>query len=60
MSNAEPGLQMVWPDAMLGIVKSLPRCYQTSAELPQHMLALLDRIAQKPVLQQKQPQPDTE
>ena len=44
--------------AMLEIVKNLPRCYQTSAGLPQHMLALLDRIAQKPVLQQQQPQPD--
>ena len=49
---------MAWPDAMLDIVKALPRCYQTSAELPQHISTLLDRIGQKPALQQQQPQPD--
>ena len=50
---------MAWPDAMLDIVKSLPRCYQTSAEVPQHISTLLDRIGQKPALQQQQPQPDS-
>ena len=49
---------MAWPDAMLDIVKALPRCYQTSAELPQHISTLLDRIGQKPALAQQQPQPD--
>jgi hypothetical protein len=49
---------MAWPDAMLDIVKALPRCYQTSAELPLHISTLLDRIGQKPALQQQQPQPD--
>jgi hypothetical protein len=51
--------EMVWPDAMLDIVKALPRCYQTSAEVPQHISTLLDRIGQKPAFQQPQPQPDT-
>jgi hypothetical protein len=50
--------EMAWPDAMLDIVKTLPRCYQTSAELPPHISSLLDRIGQKPVLQQQQPQSD--
>jgi hypothetical protein len=50
--------EMAWPDAMLDIVKALPRSYQTSAELPQHILTLIDRIGQKPALQQQQPQPD--
>jgi hypothetical protein len=50
--------EMAWPDAMLDIVKSLPRCYQTAAELPPHISSLLDRIGQKPVLQQQQPQSD--
>jgi hypothetical protein len=49
---------MAWPDAMLNIVKALPRCYQTSAELPPHISTLLDRMGQKPLLQQQQPQPD--
>ena len=48
---------MAWPDAMLDIVKALPRCYQTSAELPPHISTLLDRIGQKPALEQQQPQP---
>ena len=47
---------MAWPDAMLDIVKALPRCYQTSAELPPHISTLLDRIGQSPALQQQQPQ----
>jgi hypothetical protein len=50
--------EMAWPDAMLDIVKALPRCYQTPAELPQHISTLLDRIVQKPALRQQQPQPD--
>ena len=50
--------EMAWPEAMFDIVKALPRCYQTSAELPQHISTLLDRIGQKPALQQQQPQPD--
>jgi hypothetical protein len=49
---------MAWPDAMLDIVKALPRCYQTSAELPPNISTLLDRIGQKPALQQQQPQAD--
>jgi hypothetical protein len=49
---------MAWPDAMLDIVKTLPRCYQTSAEVPRHISTLVDRIGQKPALQQQQPQPD--
>ena len=49
---------MAWPDAMLNIVKALPRCYQTSAELPPHISTLLDRMGQKPLLQQQQPQLD--
>jgi len=49
---------MAWPDAMLDIVKALPRCYQTSAELPPHISTLLDRMGQKPLLQQQQPQLD--
>jgi hypothetical protein len=49
---------MAWPDAMLDIVKTLPRCYQTSAEVPRHISKLVDRIGQKPALQQQQPQPD--
>jgi len=49
---------MAWPDAMLDIVKALPRCYQTSAELPPDISTLLDRIGQKPALEQRQPQPD--
>jgi hypothetical protein len=49
---------MAWPDAMLDIVKALPRCYQISAELPPHISTLLDRMGQKPALQQQQqPQP---
>jgi hypothetical protein len=47
---------MAWPDAMLNIVKALPRCYQTSAELPPHISTLLDRMGQKPLLQQQQQQ----
>jgi len=54
--SKSPG--MAWPDAMLDIVKALPRCYQTSAELPPHISTLLDRMGQKPALQQQQPQPD--
>ena len=57
--SKSPG--MAWPDAMLDIVKALPRCYQTSAELPPHISTLLDRMGQKPLLQQQQqqqPQPD--
>jgi len=50
--------EMAWPEAMFDIVKALPRCYQTSAELPQHISTLLDRIGQKPAVQQEQPQPD--
>ena len=50
--------EMAWPEAMFDIVKALPRCYQTSAELPPHISTLLDRIGQKPALQQQQPQPD--
>jgi len=49
---------MAWPDAMLDIVKALPRCYQTSAEVPQHISTLLDRIGQKPAHQQQQPDPN--
>jgi hypothetical protein len=49
---------MAWPDAMLDIVKALPRCYQTSAELPPDISTLLDRIGQRPALEQQQPQPD--
>ena len=49
---------MAWPDAMLDIVKGLPRCYQTSAELPPHIARLLDRIGQGQALQQQQPQPN--
>jgi hypothetical protein len=48
---------MAWPDAMLDIVKALPRCYQTSAELPPRISTLLDRMGQKPALQQQQQQP---
>jgi hypothetical protein len=47
---------MAWPDAMLDIVKALPRCYQTSAELPPHISILLDRMGQRPALQQQQQQ----
>jgi hypothetical protein len=50
--------EMAWPDAMLDIVKALPRCYQTSAELPPHISSLLDRIGQKPALQQQQSDPN--
>ena len=51
--------EMAWPDAMLDIVKALPRCYQTSAELPPHISTLLDRIGKNPALQQQQqPQPN--
>jgi hypothetical protein len=50
--------EMAWPDAMLDIVKALPRCYQTSAEVPQHISTLLDRIEQKPALRQQQPDPN--
>jgi hypothetical protein len=49
---------MAWPDAMLDIVKALPRCYQTSADLPQHISTLVDRIGQKPALQQQQLDPN--
>ena len=49
---------MAWPDAMLDIVKALPRCYQTSAELPPDISTLLERIGQRPALEQQQPQPD--
>jgi hypothetical protein len=52
--SKSPG--MAWPDAMLNIVKALPRCYQTSAELPPHISTLLDRMGQKPLLQQQQQQ----
>jgi hypothetical protein len=38
--------------------RPLPRCYQTSAEVPQHISTLLDRIGQKPALEQQQPQRD--
>lgn len=55
--SKSPG--MAWPDAMLDIVKALPRCYRTSAELPPHISTLLDRMGQKPALQQQQPQPDS-
>ena len=51
-----PGI--AWPDAVLDIVKALPRCYQTSAELPQNISTLVDRIGQKSALEQQQPQPD--
>jgi hypothetical protein len=53
---------MAWPDAMLQIVKALPHCYGPPAELPQHILMLLDRMEQKPpvVQQQQQPQPEKE
>jgi hypothetical protein len=55
MSNRS---EMVWPDAMLDIVKTLPRCYESSVELPPHILTLLDQMGQKPALQQQQqPQP---
>jgi hypothetical protein len=58
MSTARPGFQMAWPDAMLQIVKALPHCYRPPAELPQHILMLLDQMEQKPVVQrQQQPQP---
>jgi hypothetical protein len=50
--------EMAWPDAMLDIVKALPRCYQTSAELPPHISSLLDRIGQKSALQQQQSDPN--
>jgi hypothetical protein len=56
MSSARPGPQIAWPDDMLDIVKALPRCYQTSAELPQHILMLLDRMEQNPLVQQQQQQ----
>ena len=49
---------MAWPDAILDIVKALPRCYQTSAEVPQHISTLLDRIGRKPALEEQQSQPD--
>jgi hypothetical protein len=43
---------------MLKIVKALPDCYGPPAELPQHILMLLDRMEQNPVVQQQQqPQP---
>jgi hypothetical protein len=52
---------MAWPDAMLNIAKALPNCYGPPAELPQHLLMLLDRMEQKPVVQQQQqPQPEKE
>ena len=62
MSTAGPGLGMAWPEAMLQIVKALPYCYAPPAELPQHILMLLDRMEQKPpvVQQQQQQQPEKE
>jgi hypothetical protein len=53
MSSARPGLQIAWPDAMLAIVKALPRCYRLPAELSPRILTLLDRMEQKPVVQQQ-------
>ena len=50
--------EMAWPDALLDIVKALPRCYQTSAEVQQHISTLLDRIQQKPALQQQPHDPN--
>jgi hypothetical protein len=50
--------EMVWPDAMLDIVKALPRCCRTSAELPPDISTLLDRIGRKPALEEQQSQPD--
>jgi hypothetical protein len=48
-------------DAMLNIVKALPHRYRPPTELPQRMLMLLDRMEQKPVVQQQQhPQPKKE
>jgi hypothetical protein len=41
---------------MLNIAKALPNCYGPPAELPQRFLTLLDRIEQKPVAQQPQPE----
>jgi hypothetical protein len=45
---------MAWPDAMLNIIKALPKCYPASAELPQNISALVDQMGQKPVVQQQQ------
>jgi hypothetical protein len=42
---------------MLKIVKALPHCYGLPAELPPRILTLLNRMEQKPVVQQQQPQP---
>jgi hypothetical protein len=50
---------MAWPDAMFQIAKALPHCYRPQAELPQHILMLLDQMEQKPVVQQ-QPRPKKE
>jgi hypothetical protein len=55
MSGVRPALQIVWPDAMLNITKALPNFYETPAELPQHLLTLLNRMEQNPAAQQRQP-----
>jgi hypothetical protein len=48
-------------DAVLNIGKMLPHYYGSAAELPQHLLMLLDQMEQNPVVQQQQqPQPKKE
>jgi hypothetical protein len=57
MSRPISGRQTALHDAMLNIRKALPHCYGLPAELPPRILTLLDRMEQKPVVQQQQPQP---
>jgi hypothetical protein len=56
MSRTRSGRQTALHDAMLYIGKALPHCYGPPAELPPHILTLLDRMEQKPAVQ-PQPQP---